>query len=356
MSNSENEASLNAEPSLRVLTGISRRFETDSRELASILFQLNSVASAASAILIIGESGTGKSYLARLVHEISLRRYEPFLTVSCEALPSDQIEGELFGERRVATQNHQKAPDSRDTGKVIAARRGTVLLEEIDSLGLDQQSKLLRVIQTGQFESAGSRETQICHASFILTSQPAIQSLVVHQRFRKDLYERLNPWKFVIPPLRHRKMDIVPLARKFIRQLSMKHGIAIQCVDPDVFSALMEFPWPGNVRELVHVVEQAIISSSNGRLQLGNLPRHILSGRAITTLQSLVQSSSDQCSSLDANGKANSHLSSQIAWNEKELIEQALFNHQFSRIRTADQLGISRVTLYNKMKKYGLQQ
>jgi len=281
-----------------------------------------------------------------------LRRYEPFLIVSCGTLPNDCIDNELFGDRRLVNANgHQKfeTPDHDGAGKIIAARRGTVLLDEVDSLSLEQQTRLLRVIESGEFQVRGATETKSCRASFILTSQPAIQSLVQHHQFQAELYERLLPSSFMIPPLRHRKMDIVLLARKFINQLAGKYAIAAPDIHPAFLSALMEFPWPGNVRELQHVVEQAISSCRDGHLTLRNLPRHIL-----PTSPSTADSGCPAASQNDIAEK-DSKLASQVAWNEKEIIEQTLFKQGFSRTRTADQLGISRVTLYNKMKKYGIQ-
>jgi len=340
----------NEEP-LGVLSGISRRFETNSPQLKQMLMDLETAARHDVTILLIGETGAGKTYLSRLIHEVSPRRHEPFLPVACGALPNDLIESELFGHVKGSfTSAHQDKE-----GKFIAARRGTILLDEIDVLGLEQQVKLLRVIETGEFEPVGSNHTQHCQARLVVASNLDLQPLVEQSRFRPDLYYRLNMLKFVIPPLRHRKMDVVPLARKFVRQFSIKHNVRIDEIDPAVFSMLLEYPWPGNVRELEHVVQRAVIYCRDGRLLPSHLPSHILSGNAGPTNDPTVVLSHFDSAPKTIPQPEELTLGNQIAMNEKEIIEQTLFKNSFSRTKTAKELGVSRVTLYNKMKKYGLQ-
>lgn len=339
------------EQPLGVLTGISRRYETNSPQLKQMLLDLEVAARHDVTILLIGETGAGKTYLSRLIHEVSLRRHEPFLPVACGALPNDLIESELFGHTKGSfTSAHQDKE-----GKFIAARRGSILLDEIDALGLEQQVKLLRVIETGEFEAVGSNHTLHCQARLIVASNLDLQPLVEQGRFRPDLYYRLNMLKFVIPPLRHRKMDVVPLAKKFVRQFSVKHGVRIDDIDSNVFSTLLEYPWPGNVRELEHVIQRAVIYCREGRLLTSHLPQHILSGNAGPTNDPTVVLSSFESTTSIRQEKEDRTLGNQIALNEKEIIEQTLFKNNFSRTKTAKELGISRVTLYNKMKKYGLQ-
>ena len=340
-----------SEPPLGVLMGISRRYETNSPSLKQMLLDLEVAATHNVTILLIGETGVGKTYLSRLIHEVSPRRFEPFVPVACGALPNDLIESELFGHTKGSfTSAHQDKE-----GKFIAARRGSLLLDEIDALELEQQVKLLRVIETGEFEPVGSNHTQVCQARLIVASNLELQPLVEQHRFRSDLYYRLNMMKFVIPPLRHRKMDVIPLARKFVRQFSIKHGVRIDEVDQKAFDALLNYPWPGNVRELEHVIQRAVIFSRNGRLLKQDLPPHILSGTAGPTNDpTVVLSKPETATKLDGKQDALS-LGNQIALSEKEIIEQSLFKNSFRRTKTAKELGISRVTLYNKMKKYGLQ-
>jgi transcriptional regulator with PAS, ATPase and Fis domain len=297
-------------------------------------------------ILLIGETGSGKTYLSRLIHEVSPRRHEPFITVACGALPSELIESELFGHVKGAfTSAH-----ADKEGKFIAARRGSVLLDEIDVLGLEQQVKLLRVIETGEFEPVGSNHTQHCQARLIVASNLDLQPLVEQGRFRPDLYYRLNMLKFTIPPLRQRKVDIIPLAQKFVRHFASKHQVRVDDVDSGLLDALVDYPWPGNVRELEHVIQRAVIYCRDGNLRAQHLPSHILSGSAGPANDPTVVLPTG------AGGErpAERSLGGQIAMTEKEIIEQTLFKNSFSRTKTAKELGISRVTLYNKMKRYGL--
>jgi DNA-binding NtrC family response regulator len=329
-----------------VLMGISRRFETFSPHLKQMLSDLEVAARHDVTTLLIGETGAGKTYLARLIHEVSPRRHEPFITVACGALPADLIESELFGHMKGAfTSAH-----ADKEGKFIAARRGSVLLDEIDVLGPEQQVKLLRVIETGEFEPVGSNHTQHCQARLIVASNLDLQPLVEQGRFRPDLYYRLNMLKFTIPPLRQRKVDIIPLAQKFIRQFAQKHQVRIDEVDPGLLDALVTYPWPGNVRELEHVVQRAVIYCRDGVLYPQHLPPHILSGSAGPVSDPTVILPGH----LPLERPSERSLGGQIALTEKEIIEQTLFKNSFSRTKTAKELGISRVTLYNKMKRYGL--
>ena len=336
------------EPPLGTLMGISRRFETNSPQLKQMLSDLEIAARHNVTILLIGETGAGKTFLSRLIHEVSPRRHEPFLPVACGALPNDLIESELFGHSKGSfTSAHQDKE-----GKFIAARRGSILLDEIDALGLEQQVKLLRVIETGEFEPVGSNETLVCQARLIVASNLELQPLVEMNRFRPDLYYRLNMLKFVIPPLRRRQTDVIPLAKKFVRQFAIKHDIRIAEIDPGMFNVLLDYPWPGNVRELEHVIQRAVIYCRDGRLTKSHLPSHILSGNVGPTNDPTVVLPQG----IAGEKPSDWTLSLQIAFNEKEIIEQSLFKNSFSRTKTALELGISRITLYNKMKKYGLQQ
>jgi DNA-binding NtrC family response regulator len=205
------------------LEGISRRFETRTPQVAAMLRDLEVAARHEVTILLIGETGSGKTFLSRLIHEVSPRKDEPFLTVACGALPADLIESELFGHVKGSFTGAHADKD----GKFVAAGRGTVLLDEIDVLGPEQQVKLLRVIETGEFEPVGSNVTHRSRARLVVASNLNLQPLVEAGRFRPDLYYRLNMLKFDLPPLRKRKPDLEALARKFVRQLAEKHKIAL---------------------------------------------------------------------------------------------------------------------------------
>ena len=197
----------------RVLSGINRRFETLTPRLKRMLEELAIAADKDVTMLLIGETGSGKTYLSNLIHEVSRRADEPFITVACGALPGDLIESGLFGHMRGSFTSAYADND----GKFIAAGRGTILLDEIDVLSPEQQVKLLRVIETGPFEPVGSNVTLESKARLVVASNLALEPLVEQGKFRPDLYYRLSMLKFEIPPLRSRKADIKPMAKSFIQ-------------------------------------------------------------------------------------------------------------------------------------------
>jgi DNA-binding NtrC family response regulator len=328
-----------------VLAGATRRFETHSPVVKQMLDDLAIAASHDVTILLIGETGSGKTYLSNLIHEASSRRNEPFIHVACGALPRDLIESELFGHVKGAfTSAH-----ADKEGKFIAARQGTILLDEIDVLGPEQQVKLLRVIETGEFEPVGSNRTLKSQARLVVASNLDLQPLVEEGHFRPDLYYRLNMLKFELLPLRKRRIDVVPMAKKFIARFSEKHGIAIIRIEDSLFDGLVDYPWPGNVRELEHVIQRAVIYCRDGVLTAAHLPAHILTGKVGPTNDPSVQLTG-------RTPQRDPTLGRQVALTEKEIIEQTLFKNNFSRTMTARELGISRVTLYNKMKKHSMMQ
>ncbi len=325
--------------------GIAAGFETSSPHVRRMLDDLSIAAAHDVTILLIGETGAGKTYLSSLIHETSPRRNEPFLHVACGALPRELLESELFGHVKGAFTSAHADKD----GKFLAAGRGTVLLDEIDVLGPDQQVKLLRVIETGEFEPVGSNRTYRSQARLVVASNLDLQPLVEQGRFRPDLYYRLNMLKFDLPPLRKRKVDVIPLARKFIARFQQKHGVVIRHVDEAMLDALVDYPWPGNVRELEHVIQRAVIYCREGVLTSEHLPPHILAGQ--------IGPGNDPSVQLGSRGVGREpSLGRQVAVTERDIIEQTLFKNNNSRTVTARELGISRVTLYNKMKKYNMMQ
>ncbi len=325
-----------------VLAGLTRQFETHSTQLKQMLAELEIAARHNVTILLIGETGSGKTYLSKLIHEISPRHAAPFLHVACGALPSELIESEMFGHAKGAfTSAHVEKE-----GKFIAAGQGTILLDEIDVLGPEQQVKLLRVIETGEFEQVGANRTLCSQARLVVASNLNLQPLVEQGRFRPDLYYRLNMLKFEIPPLRQRKADIIPLAKKFVKQMAEKHNVQITHIEEELFATLLNYPWPGNVRELENVIQRAVIYCTDGILRRQHLPGHVINGEA--------GPSNDPSVSMPMAVSRLSSLNEQVALTEREIIEQVLARNHQSRTNSARELGISRVTLYNKMKKYGM--
>jgi len=318
------------------------RFRTRTPELRTMLKRLEVAARHNVTILLIGETGAGKTHLASLIHESSTRSHEPFLHVACGALPGELIESELFGHVKGAFTSAHADKD----GKFLVAGNGTILLDEIDVLTPDQQVKLLRVIEKGEFEPVGSNKTHNVKARIIAASNLQLQPLVESGRFRPDLYYRLNTLSFTLPPLRKRLPDIEPLARFFVHHHASNLGIHIVEITQEFLECLLSYPWPGNVREMENAIRSAVIYSHEGRMTVDTLPTHVVEGTA--------GPANDPSVTAFFSVRRGESLENRIELTEKDIIEQALLSNSFSRTNTARHLGISRVTLYNKMRKYGI--
>jgi transcriptional regulator with PAS, ATPase and Fis domain len=321
---------------------MAEKFRTRTPELRTMLKRLEVAARHNVTILLIGETGAGKTHLASLIHEHSTRHNEPFLHVACGALPGELIESELFGHVKGAFTSAHADKD----GKFLVAGSGTILLDEIDVLTPDQQVKLLRVIEKGEFEPVGSNKTLHVKARIIAASNLQLQPLVESGRFRPDLYYRLNTLSFTLPPLRKRLPDVEPLARFFVHQHASNLGIDVVEITPEFLDCLLNYPWPGNVREMENAIRSAVIYSHDGRMTPDTLPSHVVDGHA--------GPGNDPSVAAFFSVRRGESLENRIELTEKDIIEQALLSNSFSRTNTAKHLGISRVTLYNKMRKYGI--
>jgi two-component system response regulator HydG len=289
-------------------------------------------------VLINGETGTGKTYLAKLMHDYSPRRQHRFMAIPCGAISANLIESEFFGH----TKGSFTGADRTKIGKFAAVGEGTLLLDEIDTLALDQQATLLRVIETGEFEPVGSTETQRCQARLIVASNIDLEKAVALGKFRADLYFRLNVMSFHLPPLRERISDIEPLARGMAVRFARKFNKEIYDIDPEALIALEAFAWPGNLRQLENVIQHAVLMCNAPELQLRHLPAAV---QEATTPMPIDD---------DDEPMLGDSLHQQRDHAERGVIHRALVTSGFNRTRAADALGISRVTLYKKMKKYGL--
>jgi DNA-binding NtrC family response regulator len=266
---------------------------------------------------------------------LSTRRGGPFLTVACGALPNDLIESELFGHLRGAFTGAERQKE----GKFAAADGGTILLDEVDLLGLAQQAKLLRVLETGEYEAVGSNDTQVTTARTIVASNRPLESLAAAGHFRTDLLFRLKQVKFEVPPLRMRPQDIQPLAQLMIDECCQNKELAVAGIDADFWTVLRHYSWPGNLRELKNEIRRAVLFCRGGVLTPDLLS------------EPLVIEARQRQHGGPAIG-ARVGLAGQVALTEQEMIEQMLRSQKFNRAATARALGISRVTLYNKIRKY----
>lgn len=325
----------------RVVQTESVTFKTFSEEMCALLDNVLMMSSHDVTVLLVGETGTGKTRMARLFHELSPRRESKFLTVACGALPPELIESELFGHVKGAF----TGADQSKIGKFEAAQDGSLLLDEIDALKPSQQVKLLRVIETGAFEPVGCNETRFSRARLIAASNVDLKHLMDRNQFRPDLYYRLNMLEFHIPPLRRRSRDIVPLTLEFIEEFCLAHGVTIRRVHPEFLACLKSYLWPGNVRELKNHVRRAVLFCRSGELTPNDLAPHLVQAMQEGTRSPTTPTETES---------PEATLLEMIASTEREMLELALRENNDNRTATARALGLSRVGLYKKMKKYGM--
>jgi PAS domain S-box-containing protein len=241
---------------------------TRNEKLKAVLKTVEQVASTNTNVLLTGETGTGKELVARAIHNISDRRDRPLVKVNCAALPANLVESELFGHERGAFTGAL----SRRIGRFELADKGTIFLDEVGDLPLDLQSKLLRVLQEGEFERLGSPATIKVDVRVITATNRDLKEEIRNNSFREDLYYRLNVFPIEIPPLRERKDDIFLLAKHFTMKFSARIARQIETIPDKVMDDLQAYSWPGNVRELENVIERAVILSPDKTLRVTDLP------------------------------------------------------------------------------------
>lgn len=288
-------------------------------------------------VLLTGETGTGKTFLARWIHERSSRREHPLMVVPCGSLSDSLIASELFGHAKGAF----TGADCHAEGRVSAVGRGTLLLDEIDTLGLPQQAHLLRIIDTGEFEPVGSHQTRHCEARFIFASNVNLEQAVEGGRFRSDLFYRLNILSSVLPPLRERTEDILPLAEKAVARACTRLRQEPMAVSEEARVALEAFPWPGNIRQLENVVQSAVLFGTGPLLRIEHLPQ-TLQEHALRRQRAAPGGLPD--GSLDLNRDIH----------ERCLIRKTLADCDYNCSKAAKVLKVSRTTLYKKIQKYRL--
>jgi transcriptional regulator with PAS, ATPase and Fis domain len=314
---------------------LAQRLTEETPSLAPLAGRLTLVAMHDITVLLTGETGTGKTYLARLMHDSSPRRRGPFVTVPCGAIPSELLESTFFGH----VKGSFTGADRDRQGRFAAAAGGTLLLDEIDTLPLAQQASLLRVIETGEFEPIGSNQTVKSSARLIAASNWDLEKAVAERRFREDLYYRLNILSFYLPPLRERVGDIAHLVRGMATRFAARFHKDLFDISPEAMTALESRPWPGNIRQLEHDVQQAVLCSNGPVLLPTQLP---------TQLPTSLQQPHHLPEETDEG------LQQELDSLERSLIQRALRDNGGNRARAARALGISRATLYKKIKKYRL--
>jgi two-component system, NtrC family, response regulator AtoC len=291
------------------------------------LFELvQRVAPVPTTVLITGESGTGKDYLARLIHELSPRRDTPYLKIDCADLPPTLVESELFGHERGAI----PGAGERKLGRFELGGKGTVVLDEVAALTPPVQTKLVRVMQERKFERLGSKETQAIDARLIALTSADLPASVKEGRFREDLYHRFDVVKIWLPPLRERPADLLPLADHLLVGLRTRHGKLQVTLSEAAKATLRNYKWPGNLRELGSALKHALLSAEGETIEPQHFPEHVKAA---------------------SNHRAAGNRSLEDV--EREAIEATLKATRNQIGRSASILGISRKTLLEKRKKYG---
>jgi formate hydrogenlyase transcriptional activator len=236
----------------------------ESNALLYVLSRVKDVAKTDATVLIQGETGVGKELITRFIHETSSRSQKPFVKVDCAALPENLVESELFGHEQGAFTGAER----QRKGRFELADGGTLFFDEITELSMAMQTKLLRVLQDGEFERVGSSRTLKTDVRVISATNRILDEEVVKGRFRIDLYYRLNTYPITVPPLRKRKNDIPLLVDYFIPQIASQFGKQIDRVPSQTMKLFKEYDWPGNIRELINMLERVIITTSDSVLRL----------------------------------------------------------------------------------------
>ncbi len=293
----------------------------------------NRASSSSFKILLSGENGTGKELFAQSIHNASPFATGPFVAISCAAIPRDLLESELFGYVEGAFTGAKK---EGMVGKMELANNGTLFLDEVNSLPLEMQAKLLRALQQMSIVPIGGRKSISINTRVIAATNKDLKKAVENGEFREDLYYRLNVIEILIPPLRARKNDIPILANLFLNKLLITRKITKKIFEESALTALQNYSWPGNIRELENICERAFLLSENDNINLSHLPEHIARLGDSTTEITLSKNSS-------------------IEDNLKKIIHDALISQNGNISNTAKQLGIARCTLYRKIKQLNIE-
>jgi formate hydrogenlyase transcriptional activator len=317
-----------------------------SAALRKVLEQIETVAPTDSTVLIYGETGSGKELIARAVHNLSARKANAFVKLNCAAIPTGLLESELFGHERGAF----TGAISQRVGRFELANHGTMFLDEIGEVPIELQPKLLRVLQEREFERLGATRTLRTDARLIAATNRDLEALVAEQKFRSDLYYRLNVFPVRVPSLRERPEDIPLLVRHFVEQFSRRLGKVIDAIDSDAMSALTRYPWPGNIRELQNVIERAVILTSGPVL-------NVRMDDLRSTSQPPAASPAPAPNGNSAPPSSNKNIREALEDAERQQILAALEKANWvvaGPEGAAARLGMKRSTLQSRMQKLGI--
>lgn len=295
---------------------------------------VESVADTKATVLLTGESGTGKSMIARAIHRHSGRSGKPFIEVACGALPENLLESELFG--HVA--GSFTGATGNKIGKFMQADGGTIFLDEIGTASPAMQVKLLRVLQELEFEQVGGDKTFKVDVRLVLATNEDLAERVAEGTFRQDLYYRINVINIELPSLSQRHSDVPLLAQTFLEELREDTNRPVNGFSDEAILALEAYPWPGNIRELQNVVERAVLLGKGDVIVVSDLPRDVTGGPTISIPRA-----------------GSMTLKEALEGPERQIILDVLESNNWNRNATADSLGVNRTTLYKKMKKLGLE-
>ncbi|HCC52718.1 MAG TPA: sigma-54-dependent Fis family transcriptional regulator [Porphyromonadaceae bacterium] len=304
--------------------------------LKQVIAQVKRVAETNATVLVNGESGTGKELIAHAIHTYSDRSDGAYIAVNCGAIPLSLMENELFGHEKGAFTDAREA----QAGTFERANGGTLFLDEIGELPMDAQVKLLRVLEERKITRIGGKKSVPVDVRIVAATNRDLEEEVKKGNFRLDLLYRLNVFTIQIPPLRERKKDISHLVDFFIRKHNKALNLTVQSITRAAMEKIMAYDWPGNVRDLENAIQSAMILTPDGIIQVEHLPLRVKGYEQV-----------DTTAVVETENNGIREINAQI---EKEVILEALKKHNYNRTLTAEALNISRKTLFNKMKRYGL--
>ena len=308
--------------------------------------QMERVAPTRATVLLLGESGVGKTLIARIIHQLSDRKTFPFVKVNCASIPENLLESELFGYEKGAF----TGATSSKPGRFEEAHQGTIFLDEIGELPLGLQSKLLRVLQDREFERLGSNQTRVVDVRVLAATNRALASLADQGDFRQDLYYRLSVFPMDVPPLRERSEDIPRLINHFLTKMAQEYGRTLT-LSSQALAVLTSHHWPGNVREMENLLERLVIMADTDRVDLDTLRSHLSLAATTGTMRG---EAAPGLSDPDANAFSRKPVS--LKEVERSEVMAALERNAFVQYKAADELGLTPRQMGYRVRKYGLEE